>query len=290
MYFTVDTKTDRMDADKIAVKIGPNTRFILGTSGRISSLERYRKLLQNILAVDVAYIPINSGDPEHKSILPERYASALKGMPCIGGSISRDIKHSIIPFLDEIDDLANEIQSVNTVIVKPGGKLKGYNSDALGFRQAIVNGMERSGITVLTAVCYGYGGVTSVVTSVLSGLGIKVYLIGRNIDTAATRAVELGVEVWTGQPVDLFVNATPATERPLQEAPNLLESLASCRIAFDHEMPGKYLEEHCVANNIYHIKGLDMYYPQMCAQWQLFLEGIVEPERVEELLREADAK
>lgn len=279
-----------MESDKVAVKIGANTRFILGTSGRISSLERYRKLLQDIIKVDVAYIPINSGDQDNKNITPERYASALKGMPCIGGSISRDVKHSIIPFLDEIDDLAKEIQSVNTVIVKPGGKLKGYNSDALGFRQAIVNGMEKSGISVSTAVCYGYGGVTSVVTSVLQGLGIKVFLSGRNAVTAATRAAELGVEVWNGQAVDLFVNATPATERPLQEAPNLLDAIANCRIAFDHEMPGKYLEEYCLANNVYHIKGLDMYYPQMCAQWQLFLEGIVAPELVEDLLRQADGK
>lgn len=240
--------------------------------------------------MDVAYIPINSGDPDNKSISPERYASALRGMPCIGGSISRDIKHGIIPFLDDIDDLAKSIQSVNTVIVKPGGKLKGYNSDALGFRLAILNGMQQSGLNVSSAICYGYGGVASVVTTILADLGIEVFLVGRSMETAATRAAELGVKLWNGENVDLFVNATPATERPLHEAPHLLEALATCRIAFDHEMPGKYLEEHCLANNIYHIKGLDMYYPQMCAQWQLFLEGIVAPERVEELLRQADGK
>lgn len=279
-----------METQTIALKIGANTRFILGTSGRISSLERYRKLLQDILGVDVAYIPINSGDSEHPQILPERYASALKGMPCIGGSISRDIKHTIIPFLDEVDDLAAEIQSVNTVIVQKSGKLKGYNSDALGFRQAIVNGIKKSDIEIKTAVCYGYGGVTSVVTSVLQGLGIKVYLIGRNRTTAEARAPELKVSVWSGEAVDLFVNATPATESPLENAANLLDALKSCKMAFDHEMPGKYLQEYCEAHNIYHIKGLDMYYPQMTAQWKLFLDGIVEPERVEELLRQADAK
>lgn len=278
-----------MDHPTIALKIGANTRYILGTSGRISSLERYRKLLQDILGVDVAYVPINSGDKNHPQILPQRYASALKGMPCIGGSISRDIKHTIIPFLDEVDELAAEIQSVNTVIVQKDGKLKGYNSDALGFREAIVNGIEKSKIEIKTAVCYGYGGVTSTVTTVLQGLGIKVYLIGRNRATAEARAPELKVEVWSGQPVDLFVNATPATESPLGDAANLLDALQSCKMAFDHEMPGKYLQEYCEDHGIYHIKGLDMYYPQMTVQWKLFLEGIVEPERVEELLRQADA-
>ena len=279
-----------MESQRISLQIGANTRYILGTSGRVSSLERYRKLLQDILGVDVAYIPINSGDAEHPQISPQRYASALKGMPCIGGSISRDIKHTIIPFLDEVDELAAEIQSVNTVIVQKDGRLKGYNSDALGFRHAIVNGMEKSKLEIKTAVCYGYGGVTSTVTSVLQGLGIKVYLIGRNKSTAEARAPELKVDVWSGEQVDLFVNATPATESPLGNAPNLLDALRSCKMAFDHEMPGKYLQEYCEANQIYHIKGLDMYYPQMTAQWKLFLEGMVEPDRVEDLLRQADGQ
>lgn len=280
-----------MDADKISIKIGPNTKFIIGTSGRLSSLERYRKLLQEILQVDVAYIPINSGDATDPRIVPERYAAALKGMPCIGGSISRDIKHSIVPFLDEIDEIAREIQSVNTVIVKKDGsqlKLKGYNSDALGFKCAIESGVNQSGIQVKTAVCYGYGGVTSVVTSVLQRMGMTVYLTGRNNETAASRAVELNVSVWNGESVDLFVNATPATEHPLDQAPNLLPALEHCKIAFDHEMPGKYLAEYCLAKGIYHIKGTEMYYPQMREQWKLFLEGLVEPDRVEELLRQAD--
>jgi shikimate dehydrogenase len=242
------------------------------------------------LKLDIAYIPINSGSNEDKRISPERYAAALKGMPCIGGSISRDIKHSIIPYLDEVDELAKEIQSVNTVIVTDG-KLKGYNSDALGFRQAIVNGMARSGITITSAVCYGYGGVTPVVTSILRGMGIKVYLIGRNVETARARASELGVELWTaGQQVDLFVNATPATEHPLEQAPNLLEALQHCTVAFDHEMPGKYLREYCEASGgqVHHIQGLDMYYPQMIAQWTLFLQGLVEPDRIEDLLIQAN--
>jgi hypothetical protein len=61
----------------------------------------------------------------------------------------------------------------------------------------------------------------------------------------------------------------------LEEAENFLPAIAGCKIAFDHEMPGVYLAEYCAAKNIYHIKGTAMYYPQMYAQWSLFLEGIV---------------
>lgn len=274
--------------ESVPVKIGANTRFIISTSGRPSSIERYRKLLQDILLVDIAYIPINSGSADNKIIDPQRFAYALKGFPCIGGAISKDIKRAIIPFLDEIEVSAEKVQSVNTVLVDKNGQLKGYNSDVVGFRHAIVNGVNNSGSKVESAICYGYGGVASVVTSVLQELGYKVYIIGRNAEIANTRAMELGVEFWSGQSAELFVNATPASERPLEMAPNLLESLKCCKIVFDHEMPGKYLQEYCDLHNVHHIKGLDMYYPQMYEQWRLFLQGIVEPDRIPELIKEAD--
>ena len=275
-------------SDTVGFQIGSQTRYIISTSGRLTSLERYKNLLQEILKVDIAYIPIHSGCADIKSVDPQRYAYALRGMPCIGGAISKDIKNSIIPFLDDIEPLAQRIQSVNTVIVSGNGKLKGYNTDAYGFRTAIENGIKTSGVAVKAAVCYGYGGVASVVVSVLADIGIQVYLMGRNKDTALRRSSELGIQVWEGEPVELFVNATPASENPLDQAPNLLEALSGCKIAFDHEMPGKYLTEYCEQNGKYHIKGFDMYYPQMYKQWELFLDGIVEPSRIPELIAQAE--
>lgn len=268
--------------------IGPNTKLIISTSGRVSSLRRYKCLLQDILKVDIAYIPIHSGSEESPSIEPHRFVGALKGMACIGGAISRDIKHSIIPYLDELDDSAAAVQSVNTVVFQEDRSLKGYNTDVLGFKSAIEEGIASSGIAVKTAVCYGNGGVTSVVTSVLSGLGIRVYLCGRDLAKVSNRALELGVELWQGESVDLFVNATPASESPLDEAANLIEALKDCKIAFDHEMPGKYLKEYCNEHKIIHIPGEKMYYPQMEVQWSLFLEGIVDKSRVADLLKQAD--
>jgi shikimate 5-dehydrogenase len=253
----------------------------------VKSIERYRKLLQDLLKLDIAYVPINSGDDQNPAIDPSKFAAALKGMPCLGGSISRDIKHTIIPYLDEIDDLAFKIQSVNTVTVK-NGILKGYNTDAFGFQKAIIEGLEESKLDVRRAVCYGYGGVASVVTTSLRSMGIEVYLTGRKNDVAQRRAEELGVIHWCGEPVDLFINATPASTYPLHLAPNFVESLKSCRVAFDHEMPGDYLAEYCTLNNIYHIQGVKMYYPQMIEQWTLFLDGLVDTKDLPRLIAEAD--
>lgn len=61
--------------DGVNMKIGPQTRYIVSTSGRISSMQRYRKLLQDILQLDIAYIPIHSNssiinyDEEEDNIL-----------------------------------------------------------------------------------------------------------------------------------------------------------------------------------------------------------------------------
>ena len=81
---------------------------------------RYKKLLQDILKLDVAYISISSNIPGQNKIDPKCFSQALRGMPCIGGAISKDIKHSIIPFLDKVDQFAEKIGSVNTVLVKNG--------------------------------------------------------------------------------------------------------------------------------------------------------------------------
>lgn len=266
----------------VLFQIGSQTRYILSTSGRLSSLARYKRFLQNILGLDVAYLPIHSGDSS--PVCPVRYANALRGLPCLGGAISKDIKHSILSQLDEIDPLADEVQSVNTVVVLPGQRLKGFNTDMLGFRIAIEDGIRRSGRTIRSAVCYGYGGVAFVVVRMLQSLGISVCISGRNLQKAAERAKQLGVSVWTEhQPSDLFVNATPASESPLEEAPNLLKSLSSAIMVFDHEMPGRYLRLYCEdrSDDIHYIAGTEMYYPQMVAQWALFLQGIVPDEQLQ---------
>ncbi len=64
-----------------------------------------------------------------------------RGLNSIGGAISCDIKHDVIPYLDIIDESAKEVQSVNTVVRKRGTNvLVGYNTDVYGFREAITNG------------------------------------------------------------------------------------------------------------------------------------------------------
>ncbi len=57
-----------------------------------------------------------------------------------GVNVTIPYKQSIIPFLDELDDVAKEVGAVNTVKVeriKNDVKLIGYNTDVFGFHQLI---------------------------------------------------------------------------------------------------------------------------------------------------------
>ena len=150
----------------VVQEIGNRTMYIISTSGRPSSMLRYRNLLQKICKLDIAYLPIHDG--KDGPIDPKKYANILRSLPCIGGAISKDIKQTIIPYLDELDESAKLVNSVNTVIVIRNGdggeNLKGYNTDSLGFEAAIVQGTQKStNVIVKRAVCYGYGGINHLI-------------------------------------------------------------------------------------------------------------------------------
>ena len=55
----------------------------------------------------------------------------MKALGVCGFNITIPHKEMIIPFLDEVDELARAIGAVNTVINKDG-QLIGYNTDGIG--------------------------------------------------------------------------------------------------------------------------------------------------------------
>lgn len=253
-----------------AILVNADTKYIISTSGRISSAKRYQKLLQEVLKLNIAYLPVSHYANDRK-IKPEDFANVIRGLGAIGGAISKDIKHTIIPHLDELDSLAKQVQSVNTVI-REGEKLIGYNTDAFGFKLAIKKGVKTSNIPIKTAVIYGYGGVFNVAYQVLTSLGIKVFVTGRNPEEVDKKNKEFNLNPFNNFAADLFVNATPASDFPLKQAQGFLKALHGCKLVFDHQMPGTYLRKYCEEKHIFYIPGTDMYYPQMYKQWAIFLK------------------
>ena len=93
-----------------------------------------------------------------------------------GLNVTIPYKESVIPFLDELDPIAEKIGAVNTIVFD-GDKKIGYNTDAFGFKQAIKpflnNQHER-------ALIFGTGGAAKAVESVLKEIGVDVIFISRD--------------------------------------------------------------------------------------------------------------
>lgn len=87
--------------------------------------------LFSVYNIDADYHPFQ--------VKPEDLKDAVKGLKALGASgfnVTVPHKSTIIPFLDEVDELADCIGAVNTV-VNDGGRLKGYNTDGSGFLKGL---------------------------------------------------------------------------------------------------------------------------------------------------------
>src|SRR5690606_26865125 len=67
-----------------------------------------------------------------------QFPSIIKNHPeLLGLNVTIPYKESIIPYLDELNDIAKEIGAVNTIKIDSHGKLKGYNTDYFGFEKSL---------------------------------------------------------------------------------------------------------------------------------------------------------
>ncbi len=109
----------------------------------------------------------------------EELARAIEGMRALnikGLNVTLPHKVSIIPLLDELDPLAEKIAAVNTVVNKDGS-LKGYNTDATGFLQALRDkGLEPRGKKV---VILGAGGASRAISFTLAESGANLVILNR---------------------------------------------------------------------------------------------------------------
>ena len=135
-----------------------------------------------------------------------------------GLNVTIPYKESIIPFLDEIDEVAQIIGAVNTVVIK-NGRTKGYNTDAYGFKQMIKpffkSHHER-------AIILGTGGASKAVAHVLEELGCVPIYISRypkaenqfayeEINQSMVEACPLIVNT---TPIGMFPNETEEIDFP----------------------------------------------------------------------------
>ena len=89
----------------------------------------------------------------------------------LGANVTIPYKEAVIPLLDKLDSLADEIGAVNTIVDRDG-KLVGFNTDAGGFLKALRDeaDFDPAGKRV---VLLGAGGVARAVGFALAGAGAR---------------------------------------------------------------------------------------------------------------------
>jgi len=110
---------------------------------------------------------------ELKSISEITEVFKIEGL--VGLNVTIPYKETIIPFLDEVDEVAKKIGAVNTVVIK-NGKTKGYNTDAYGFKQMIKPFFKAHHER---AIILGTGGASKAIAYVLEELGCSPIYISR---------------------------------------------------------------------------------------------------------------
>jgi shikimate dehydrogenase len=128
------------------------------------------------LGLNYLYVPFR--------VKKEELGKAIAGMRALnirGLNVTLPHKVAVIPLLDELDPLAQRIGAVNT-IVNDDGALTGYNTDATGFLQTLLEGrIEPNGKNV---VILGAGGASRAISLVLAERGSNLIILNRTLDKA----------------------------------------------------------------------------------------------------------
>ncbi len=193
------------------------------------------------VGIDYLYVPFR--------VKKEELSKAITGMRAMnirGLNVTIPHKVAVIPLLDELDDLARRIGAVNT-IVNDGGVLKGYNTDATGFLQALLErGVEPREKRV---VIVGAGGASRAISLILAERGANLTILNRTYDKAKKQADRIS-QICQGEvqtlkmnrenlaealnKADILVNTTSVGMSPdIEETPVSADLLKPPVIVFD---------------------------------------------------------
>lgn len=211
-------------------------------------------------------------------VKPEDLSDFVKGVRTMGiRGVACTIPHKteIIKYLDCVDEVAQKIGSVNT-IVNDGSILKGYNTDWLG----VINPLEK--ITSLddkTIALIGAGGVARAVAYAVTKRGAKLTIYNRSLEEAERLAKEFSGKALSlhnlekVKDADIIFNATPLGMYPNEDkTPIPNELIRKNQIVFDAvytPFETKLLRDaKSIGAQI--ISGVEMFVEQGAAQFKLY--------------------
>ncbi|MCR4727102.1 MAG: shikimate dehydrogenase [Lachnospiraceae bacterium] len=149
---------------------------------------------------------------ELKEIEPSNLEAFMKAKDFKGINVTIPYKEAVIPFLDEIDPVANEIGAVNTVVNR-GGKLYGFNTDFFGMSELIKKtGMDLKGAKVLIL---GTGGTSKTAAYTAKHFGAETIIkVSRK---PGKECITYEEAVLSHSNADFIINTTPVGMYPKED-------------------------------------------------------------------------
>lgn len=145
-------------------------------------------LIHNTLAEKLGHNLVYLPFPVEEKHLEDAVAGAF-GLNVLGLNVTVPYKSAVMPYLTEIDKLADEIGAVNTLVRSEEG-YTGFNTDMPGlFRAMQSDGVKIDGESV---IILGAGGAARAVAFLCASKGAKeIFLLNRSIEKANEVAAEV---------------------------------------------------------------------------------------------------
>lgn len=150
-----------------------------------------------------------------------------------GLNVTIPYKQKVMPFLDAISQEAMAIGAVNVIkVTREGGKsrLKGYNSDVIGFTKSIESMLEKFH---KKALILGTGGASKAVDYGLKSLGLETVFVSRYQRPGTIQYEDITHDII--KEYNVIVNCTPCGMYPhTEECPKLpYEAMDNRTILYD---------------------------------------------------------
>ena len=216
--------------------------------------------------MDAVYLPFRVRDLSD-------FIEAVRDFGLSGFSVTLPHKQRILERLDDCDPLAAEIGAVNTVAVRGGGRLYGYNTDYVGVLRAMQRRVPLASSRVLLL---GAGGAARAVAFALAKAGAAVAIWARRPAQARALARAVGGEsisraALRQERFDALVNCTPVGMFPGGGSP-LEAGELNARVVMDliYRPRQTQLLKRAERRGLAVISGVDMFLEQGAAQWEIW--------------------
>lgn len=235
----------------------------------------HNALLQ-ALGQNAVYVTTRVRPEELEAFLPLAISLGWQGL-----SVTMPLKEAVMPFLDEVEPTAQQIEAVNTLVFRQGKRF-GYNTDAPGALQAILDIMPIRGKTV---VLLGAGGAAKAIAFALQKEGVRLVILNRSRDKALALASRLhcqggGLDDLENVAYDLLINAT-ASRLPIN--PAFLRPKTTVMDIASRPMETSLLKE-ARQRDCTTLPGYKMFVHQAVAQFRLWFSDTTNPRRMQEIL------